>query len=225
MIDPLSWIADVLPQLQQVFGARLRYLGLQGSYRRGEATETSDIDLVVLLDSVELDDLDAYRAIAHAMPEGEKACGFIGGIAELLHWPRHELFAFKQDTTDYYGKLDEFLPVITDSDAAEAAKIGASTLLHLLTHSYLYAEADARPAILKEAYKAAFFVMLVKYYCTTGVYCRSKTELRLRLQGTEQEIIAAGQDFAAWLATHSEKEAYSMLRHWCSSVLIDASEK
>ena len=160
MIDPQAWLAGVLPQLQQVFGARLRYLGLQGSYRRGEATETSDIDLVVLLGSLELDDLDAYRAIVRAMPEGEKACGFIGGIAELLHWPRHELFTLKQDTTDYYGKLDDFLPVITDSDAAEAAKIGTSTLLHLLTHSYLYAEADSRPAILKEAYKAAFFVML-----------------------------------------------------------------
>ena len=58
MINAETWMADLLPQLLQTFGARLRYLGLQGSYRRGEATEASDIDVVVLLDVVALDDLD-----------------------------------------------------------------------------------------------------------------------------------------------------------------------
>ena len=60
-------MAELLPQLQQAFGARLCYLGLQGSYRRGEATESSDIDVVVLLESVGLDDLDTYRSIVRAM--------------------------------------------------------------------------------------------------------------------------------------------------------------
>ena len=35
--------------LQQVFGNRLLYLGLQGSYRRGEETPTSDIDALSLI--------------------------------------------------------------------------------------------------------------------------------------------------------------------------------
>ena len=69
MINAETWMADLLPQLLQTFGARLQYLGLQGSYRRGEATEASDIDVVVLLDVVALDDLDVYRAIVRAMPE------------------------------------------------------------------------------------------------------------------------------------------------------------
>ena len=97
MINAEIWMADILCQLQQVFGTRLQYLGLQGSYRRGEATESSDIDVVVLLDAVALDDLDTYRSIARAMPEGQKACGFFGSTADLLNWPRHELFGFYKD--------------------------------------------------------------------------------------------------------------------------------
>lgn len=96
VINVDAWMAELLPQLQQVFDERLRYVGLQGSYRRGEATENSDIDVVVLLNTVALDDLDTYRAIVCAMPEGQKACGFFNSVADLLNWPRHELFAFPE---------------------------------------------------------------------------------------------------------------------------------
>ncbi len=52
---------------------------------RGEAIEASDIDLVVLLDTVELADLDVYRSIIHALPEKHKACGFISGTGKFFH--------------------------------------------------------------------------------------------------------------------------------------------
>ena len=168
MIEPQTWVADALARMKKAFGPRLAYLGLQGSYRRGEATETSDIDLVVLLDTVEPADLDIYRSIVHALPEGHKACGFCSGTEEFFHWPRHELLPFSMDTDDYYGRLKDFLPPLSQEDARAGAKIGASALLHLLTHSYLYAEPEARPAILKDAYKAAFFVMQVVYYLASG---------------------------------------------------------
>ena len=223
MINAETWMADLLPQLQHAFGARLRYLGLQGSYRRGEATEASDIDVVVLLDVVALDDLDVYRAIVHAMPEGQKACGFIGGTGDLFHWPRHELFAFQKDTEDWFGKLENFLPVITDKDVADSVKIGAAGLVHLLTHTYLYADAAARPLILKDAYKAAFFVMLVRRYLASGVFCRSKKELLTSLEGSERDIIAVGLDLSLWLAAHTERQCYDTLLRWCKDVLHGGS--
>lgn len=219
MIDAEIWMADLLPQLQHAFGARLQYLGLQGSYRRGEATEHSDIDVVVLLDTVALDDLDAYRAIVRGMPEGQKACGFISGTGDLFHWPRHELFAFQKDTEDWFGKLADFLPAITAEDAADSAKVGAAGLVHLLTHTYLYADAATRPLVLKDAFKAAFFVMLVRHYLASGVFCRSKKELLTNLDGTEREIIAAGLDLPNWLAAHSERQGYDLLLRWCKDIL------
>ena len=219
MINAETWMADLLPQLLQTFGARLQYLGLQGSYRRGEATEASDIDVVVLLDVVALDDLDVYRAIVRAMPERQKACGFIVGAGDIFHWPRHELFAFQKDTEDWFGKLENFLPVITDKDVADSAKIGAAGLVHLLTHTYLYADAETRPLVLQDAYKAAFFVMLVRRYLATGLFCHSKKELLTSLEGTERDIIAAGLDLPLWLVAHSERQGYDLLLRWCKEVL------
>lgn len=224
MINADAWMAELLPQLQQAFDERLCYLGLQGSYRRGEATENSDIDVVVLLESVTLDDLDSYRAIVRAMPEGQKACGFFSSVADMLNWPRHELFAFQKDTADYFGKLENFLPVVSIDDAAESARIGASGILHMLTHSYLYAAADDRPMILQQAYKAAFFVIQVHHCVSTGVYCGSKSQLLPRLEGTDKEIISAGLDVSQWLASHSQSEAFATLLHWCSTIVQTASK-
>lgn len=222
MIDAQTWVAEALARLKDAFGPRLVYLGLQGSYRRGEATETSDIDLVTLLDTVDLDDLDTYRAIVHALPEGRKACGFLSGRTEFFHWPRHELFPFAMDTADHYGRLEDFLPPITKEEVREGARISASALVHLLTHSYLYADAEARPAILKDAYKSAFFLLQVTHYLATGVYPRSKKELLAAVERVEKDILMAGPDFPAWLATRSEKQAFGLLLDWCRGVLLRA---
>ena len=219
VINVDAWMAELLPQLQQVFDERLRYVGLQGSYRRGEATENSDIDVVVLLNTVALDDLDTYRAIVCAMPEGQKACGFFSSVADLLNWPRHELFAFQKDTVDYWGNLDDFIPALSVRDAAESARIGASGLLHMLTHSYLYAAAGDRPMILQQAYKAAFFVMLVQHCVATGVYCKTKSQLLSRIDGIDKEILSVGLDASQWQDNHSQRESYAALLHWCSTIL------
>ncbi|XXJ19664.1 nucleotidyltransferase domain-containing protein [Desulfovibrio caledoniensis] len=219
MIEAKTWMSDVLPFLRDTFGDRLLYLGLQGSYRRGEATEASDIDLVVLLDTVETADLDAYRAIVHAMPEGRKACGFFCGIKEFSAWPPHELFAFGKDTTDHFGRLDDYLPPVSREDVHYGARVSASALLHMLTHSYLYAEKEARPVILKEAFKSAFFLMQVVHYLDSGQYCSTKGELIQCLEGTRREIVEAGMDFPGWLEIHSEQQAFELLLGWCRDVM------
>lgn len=36
MIDVNSWMAEAVSRLQSCFGSRLLFVGLQGSYRRGE---------------------------------------------------------------------------------------------------------------------------------------------------------------------------------------------
>lgn len=219
MIEAQSWVAAALAGLKGTFGPRLLYVGLQGSYRRGEASETSDIDLVVLLDNVEPEDLDAYRSIVHALPEGHKACGFVCEAAILAHWPRHELFAFKMDCDDRYGRLDDFLPSLSREDAQEGLRTGVSGLLHLLTHSRLFASADTRPAMLQDAYKAAYFALQLAHYLDTDVYCRSKKELLGRLHGDEQEIAMAGLNFSAWLDGRSGAQAFDLLYGWCRRVM------
>ena len=81
MLDAKAYMDELIDRLQRQFGDRLVYVGLQGSYMRGEATETSDIDPMVVLRDVSAADLRAYRAMVEAMPSPELACGFLCGQA------------------------------------------------------------------------------------------------------------------------------------------------
>ena len=60
MIDISIWIKNFLQTLNETFENRVWVIGLQGSYGRGEATETSDIDIVVILDELSAMDIQAY---------------------------------------------------------------------------------------------------------------------------------------------------------------------
>ncbi len=221
MIDPQLWMPEVLGKMQALFGQRLLYLGLQGSYRRGEATEKSDIDLVVILDRVELDDLDAYRETIRSLPEGEKACGFIGGRSEIRCWPKHELFTLKMDTADWYGKLDDYVAEAEKDDVVASVKIGVSALYHMLAHSYLYAGAGERPAILESVCKNGYFVLQAAHYLRSGVYFVTKKSLHAHLQGDDQEVMTASLDFANWHAAKGEKAAWRFLLCWIQKVLAE----
>ncbi|MBQ2945731.1 MAG: nucleotidyltransferase domain-containing protein, partial [Clostridia bacterium] len=52
MIEITAWMKEFLQTLNETFANRVWFVGLQGSYGRGEATETSDIDIVVILDQL-----------------------------------------------------------------------------------------------------------------------------------------------------------------------------
>ena len=49
MIDITAWMEDFLQALNETFANRVWFVGLQGSYGRGEAGDKSDIDVVVIL--------------------------------------------------------------------------------------------------------------------------------------------------------------------------------
>lgn len=58
--------------LRNAFGARLLYVGLQGSYQRGEAGPQSDIDVMVVLDTLSVSDLGRYRVLLKETGEAER---------------------------------------------------------------------------------------------------------------------------------------------------------
>ena len=77
MFDLDKYLADLILNCQSAFGERLLYMGLQGSWLRGEAHENSDIDIVVILDGLSVRDMDIYRGILKEIGFYEKSCGFI----------------------------------------------------------------------------------------------------------------------------------------------------
>lgn len=220
MVDVKAWMNELTEKLVSEFGARLLFLGLQGSYGRGEASEDSDIDVVTVLDRVELNDLDRYRTIVHKMPEGEKACGFLCGAAELKSWPKYDLCQLARDVRGYHGALEPLLPPMSRNDLADAAAIGASGLYHAACHTYLYGAREDWPGFLKEAHKGAFFVLRSLHELRTGETIRAKRDLLPRLSGGEREILAYS------LTKNQENEppetAFARLLRWSGAAMAEA---
>ena len=99
MIDINVWLNDFLQKLNDGFASRVWFVGLQGSYGRGEATETSDIDVVVILDELNASDIYTYNNMLDTLPHRELICGFVSGKNEIMNWEPSDLFQFYHDTT------------------------------------------------------------------------------------------------------------------------------
>ena len=116
MVNIEAYISQLITLLQQQFDSRLLYVGLQGSYLRGEAKESSDIDIMVVIDKLSAADLDHYRSIIQSMDHYEKSCGFICSKADLANWNPLEIWNLLNGTKDYFGELSKLVPAYTDED-------------------------------------------------------------------------------------------------------------
>ena len=170
MIEISSWMDKFVGALEASFKNRVWFVGLQGSYGRGEATETSDIDVVVILDELAAQDILTYNAMLDTLPNRELICGFVSGKQELLNWEPSDLFQFYHDTTPIKGSLDELLSVIDKTAIDRAIKSGACNIYHGCVHNMLHEKSDE---ILKGLYKSASFVVHIMY--ATMIYIARTT--------------------------------------------------
>lgn len=185
MIDIDIWIKDFLKALDETFKQRVWFVGIQGSYARGEATENSDIDMVVILDELTINDLQIYDRMLDTLSYRELICGFLSGKGELMNWDAADLFQFYYDTKPIKGSLDDLLVLIDDTALNRAIKTGVCNIYHGCVHNMLY---DKSEDILKGLYKAASFVVQAIYFKQTGHYIRQQSEL-LEIVLSEERII------------------------------------
>lgn len=186
MIDMNAWMQDFLQTLNETFKNRVWFVGLQGSYGRGEATETSDIDVVVILDELSVEDIQTYNAMLDTMSHRELICGFLSGKKEIVNWEPSDLFQFYYDTTPIVGSLDELLPLLDEVAVYGAIKIGACNIYHGCVHNMLY---EKNEEILRGLYKAASFVVQAIAFKETGKYISRQKELRQVVSDEEQVIV------------------------------------
>ena len=142
MIDITTWMHRFLLALEETFTNRVWFVGLQGSYGRCEATETSDIDIVVILDELSATDIQAYHDMLDCLPHRELICGFLSGKTEIMNWEPSDLFQFCHDTTPIIGSLDEIMAVIDEGAVSRAIKIGACNIFHGCVHNMLHEKSD-----------------------------------------------------------------------------------
>ncbi len=185
MIDITTWRKTFLQALNETFGNRIWFVGLQGSYGRGEATETSDIDVVVILDELSALDIQIYNDMLDTLPHRDLICGFLSGKNEILNWEPSDLFQFYNDTTPIKGSLDEVAAVIEESAVNRAIKIGACNIYHGCVHNMLHEKSED---ILRSLYKTASFVVQAIAFKQTGNYISHQREL-LQVASSDEQVI------------------------------------
>ena len=186
MIDISFWTEKFLQALNKNFNERVWFVGLQGSYSRGEATDSSDIDVVVILDKLTPLDIKSYNSMLDTLPNRDLICGFISGKYELFNWEPSDLFQFYYDTKPIKGSLDELLSLIDDSAVERAIKIGACNIFHSCVHNMLHEKSEE---LLKGLYKSASFVVQAIAFKETGKYINHQNDLLSVISPDEQNII------------------------------------
>ena len=185
MTDINIWTEKFLVALDEAFPNRIYFVGLQGSYSRGEATDESDIDMVVILDKLSATDIGTYNAMLNTLPHRELICGFLSGKDEILNWEASDLFQFYYDTTPIRGNLDELLALLDENAINKAIKTGVCNIYHGCVHNMLYEKSED---ILRGLYKSASFTLQAVAFRDTGKYIRHQRELLLLLSGKDKAI-------------------------------------
>ena len=213
MIDVTAFMDEFVSALKDTFGDRVWFVGLQGSYGRGEATENSDVDTVVILDQMTACDVRKYNAMLDALPNRALICGFFSGKDEIMNWEPSDLFQFYHDTLPIMGSLDGLLHLI-DADAVNRAiRIGVCNIYHGCVHNMLYEKSEE---ILRGLYKSASFVMQAVCFKETGKYFRRQAELLDTVSADDKLIVDAFLNLKNGGEAEFEKLS-DMLFEWCKN--------
>ena len=218
MVSITEYITDLIALLQDTFGERLNYVGLQGSYLRGEETESSDIDIMLVIENLSVSDLDDYRVILKSLPCFEKSCGFICSRGDLAKWNPLEICHLMHTTKDCFGTLSDIVPFYTKADIRNFVKMSVNNLYHAICHHYIHAENNRDIENLSACYKNAFFILQNRYYLKSGRFIATKAELLSLLDGKDHAVLQHAIELSRNIS-HDFSESFALLFSWCQETM------
>ena len=218
MFDLDDFLRALILGCQSAFGDRLKYVGLQGSYLRGEAHESSDIDVMVILDRFSVGDMDCYRDILKGIGFYERSCGFICGRAEMGRWNPLEVCQLRHTTKDLYGELADYLPPASREDEVNYVRLSLGNLYHELCHRYIHRDRERNVAAFRGACKGVFFLLQNLHYLESGRFLLSKRELWEAVSAEDRRVL----DLADLPEEFDFDEAFSALFAWCQAAFARA---
>ena len=222
-MDIQVYLSRLIDGLTHTFGDRLLYVGLQGSYLRGEATETSDIDVMVIFDRVDAPTLDTYRELLISVGDYDRSCGFVCSSADMAAWNTSEVCHLLHTTRDLYGRLADFVPAYTREDVIQYVKVSVGNLYHELCHRYIHASRETNQSHLAMTCKAVFFILQNIHYLKTGRFVATKRELLEALEGDDREILALSLRLSEGESLDFDN-AFAGLLRWCQGTLTQWSQ-
>lgn len=218
MVDIEKYISQFIALLKSKYESRLVYVGLQGSYLRGEATDASDIDIMVVIDELSVSDLDDYRDIIRSLEEPEKSCGFICSKRDLASWNPLEICHLLHSTKDYYGTLKRLVPAYTREDVRNFTKVSVNNMYHEICHRYIHADREENAAGLLAVYKGVFFILQNLYYLENGEFLSAKAQLLSALSGKNKEVLEVSMQMSSG-KKYEFAESFELLFSWCQDTM------
>lgn len=218
MIDAEIYLSRLITSLQREYGSRLVYVGLQGSYLRGEATVDSDIDIMTVIDGLTVSDLDSYRRIISSLEEPDKSCGFICSRTDLANWNPLEICHLLNTTKDYYGTLSQLIPPYSQDDVRNFTKMSINNLYHEICHRYIHAGREKSAAALPYTYKSVFFILQNLFYLRNGKFIPTKAQLLPLLSGKDRDVLNTCMQMSLG-KTYDFEESFDLLFSWCQDTL------
>lgn len=213
-----NYINLLTEKLKRQFGSKLTYVGLQGSYLRGEATPQSDIDIMVVLNELGVEYLNLYRSIIYSMEHSDKSCGFICSKSDLENWNPLEICHLLHSTKDYYGTLSELVPVYTELDIRNFVKLSVNNLYHGICHMQIHSEEAENIAALPAMFKGVFFILQNIYFLSEGKFIGTKAELETLLEGSNYDVLKLSIEMNNG-ASYDYEESFELLFKWCQETL------
>lgn len=210
MIEIEVWLETFIRKLESTFGKRIEFVGLQGSYGRGEATETSDIDVVVIFDELQLEDISNYHDMLEELPNRQLVCGFIAGKEELENWDASDLFQFYFDTKPIKGTLDQLVDLFDEQVVERAIKMGACNIYHACVHNMLHEKSEQ---MVRALYKSAAFTVQAIHYQQTEEYVGSQKALLEVVDGENREVVRISLELKSGADVEFDKMSH-LLFEW-----------
>lgn len=218
MVDIERYLFELCQLLKSNFGERLVYVGLQGSYLRGEATDHSDIDIMAVIDGLTTEDLKQYRAIIDHLPYSDRACGFICSKADLAAWNPLEICNLLHSTRDYYGVLSDIIPTYCVDDVRNFVKMSLNNLYHEICHRYIHGSTEKNVEALPYTYKGVFFILQNLHWLRSGQFPNSRAELLSLLSGKDKLVLEQSMMLSAG-DPYDFAESFQLLFTWCQETL------
>ncbi len=216
MFDLNEYLEQLIAECRKAFGDRLLYVGLQGSYLRGEAHENSDIDIMIILDRFTVRDMDRYREILQQIGSYDKSCGFICGKDEMVRWNPLEVCQLQHTTKDLVGTLTDYLPPADRADEIDYVKVSLGNLYHELCHRYIHGDREKNVRKFRATCKGLFFLIQNLQYLESGTFVTTKRGLKEQVPAEDREVL----EMAELADDYDFDEAFGTLFRWCQRAFV-----
>jgi len=201
------WLGRFLTKLKNTFGNRLVYVGCHGSWARGEAEPTSDIDATVVLDQIGPSDMARFGDVVAEMPEAERVgSGVFISVPELQAWPRWELLQFHYGCKPLHGSIKSIVPKPNSEDLIMDIRVKTSYNLFAARHYLLYPHNLSKVVHrLNYPFKHSFYALQSWVLLRDGKFIARKDELLdILADNDDREVVRVARD---WRGSEKDREA------------------